>query len=117
MPIDLTEATAIIRRQLYQGQPGTGAATIYTVPASTDLKLTEVVLCNTTGSTATVTMSAVPSGGTAGATNRVFSGLALAANETVVIDLATYLTAGGFLSILQGTSGAITATISGETYA
>lgn len=117
MAVNIAALTTIQRVRLYQGQPGTTATTLYTVPAATDVKVTEVVFCNTSGATATVTLSAIASGGTAGATNRLFNALDVASNETVVVELATYLTAAGFLSAQQSTSGAITVTVSGETYA
>lgn len=117
MAVNIASLSTINRVRLYQGQPGTTATLLYTVPASTDIKVTEILLCNTTGSAATFSLSAVASGGTAGDTNRLMAGLSLAANETVIFELATYLTTGGFLSALQGTSGAITVTVSGETYA
>ena len=96
--------------------PGTSIATIYTVPSSTDVKLTQVVLCNTTGTAAAVTLSAVPSGQTAGAANRLLAGLVVDANGVVTVDLDTYLGPADFLAMSQGTSSAVTATISGETY-
>jgi hypothetical protein len=42
--------------------------------------------------------------------------LPVAAHETAVISLSTYLTTGDFLAALQGTSGAVTVTVSGELY-
>lgn len=117
MAVNIATLTTLNRAQLYQGQPATTATTLYTVPASTDVRVTEILLCNTTGTDATFTLSVVPNGGTAAATNRILSALLVAANETVVVELATYMTAGGFLSGLQGTTSAITVTISGETYA
>ena len=117
MAVNIASITTLNRVQLYQGQPGTSSSTLYTVPSSTDVKVTEILLCNTTSTSATVTLSAVASGGTAGTTNRLLAALAVAGNETVVIESATYLTTGGFLAALQGTSGAIAVTISGETYA
>lgn len=117
MPVNLAAPTTINRARLYQGQPATSAGTAYTVPASTDVKVTSIVLCNTTSSSATVTISVVPSAGTAAASNRVVSALALAGNETVTLDTPVHMTAGDFISALQGTSSAITVTISGETYA
>lgn len=117
MAVNLAAVTTLRRVQLYQGQPGTGATTLYTVPASTDAKITEILLCNTTGSAATITISVVPTGGSASAANRILSAMQLVPNETVVFTVDTYLTTGTFLSALQGTASAITVTISGETYA
>lgn len=117
MAVNLVNVTTINRITLYQGQPGTTSATLYTVPAATSVKLASIVVVNTTGAPATVTLEVVPSGGTAGATHRIVSGLSVAANATTVIDSAVYLSAGDFLAGLQGTAAALTVTISGETYA
>lgn len=117
MAVNIVDIATLSRQRLYQGQPGTTAATLYTVPASTDVRVTEIVLCNVTATEATVSLSAVPSGGTAGLTNRLVDTLPVAPHETVVIGLSTYLTAGDFLAALQGTAAAVTCTICGETYA
>jgi hypothetical protein len=115
--VNLVSVTTINRKSLYQGQPGTSVATAYTAPGATDVKVTSLVLCNTTATLATVTLYVVPSGGTAGVTNTVLAALSINPNSTTIIDTSIYMTTGDFLAALQGTSGAITATISGETYA
>lgn len=117
MAVNIVNIATLNRVRLYQGQPGTSEQTLYTVPASTDAKVAEVVIANTTAGAATVSLSAVASGGTAGVTNRLLHNLSVAANSITVVDLSTYLTTGGFLSAAQGTAGAVTLTISGETYA
>lgn len=117
MAVNIVNISTLNRVRLYSGQPGTSEGTLYTVPASTDVKVAQIVLCNTTGSPATVSLSTVASGGTASNTNRLLAGVSVDANAVVVIDLNVYMTAGDFLSGLQGTASAITVTISGETYA
>jgi hypothetical protein len=76
-----------------------------------------MVFCNTTGTAATITVSVVNSGGTAGTTNRVISALTIAPNSVDTFDSVIYLTSGDFIAALQGTTSAITVSISGETYA
>lgn len=100
-------------KKLYVGQPGSTATTLYTAPASTSTILKNILLCNTTSTDATITISFVPSGGSAGTTNRVFSAYTVKANDTVAVDMSSILSTGDFVSALQGTSGAITAYISG----
>jgi len=117
MVVNLVSPTTINRTRLYQGQPGTSNATLYTVPASTDVKVASIVVSNTTASPATVTLSVVPNGGSAGTTNRIMAATSVGANDTVVLDSSVYLNAGDFIAGLQGTSAALTVTISGETYA
>lgn len=117
MAVNIATLTTVNRIRLYAGQPGTSEGTLYTVPASTDAKVAQVVLTNTSAATASLSLSAVPSGGTVAASNRLLSNLSVGANAVVVLDLSVFLTSGDFLSALQSTSGAITLTISGETYA
>lgn len=117
MAVNLVSVTTINRVMLYRGQPGTSVATAYTVPASTDVKIAAIVLCNTTVNAATVTVHVVASGGSAGVTNQVIGTLSVPANSTVVVDSAIYMTAGDFIAALQGTASAVTVMISGETYA
>lgn len=117
MAVNLLGLTTSTRAKLYQGQPGTTVATLYTAPASTDVKITSIVLCNTTTTAATITLSVVTSAGTAGATNRILAAFAVNPSDTVTIDTPVHMSTGDFLAGLQGTASAITATISGETYA
>lgn len=117
MATNLVNAATINRVTVYQGQPSTTVATVYTVPASTTVKVASIVVTNTTTSAATLTLSVVPSGGTAGATNRVLTAYSVAGNDTVVFDTTIYMNAGDFLATLQGTASALTVTISSETYA
>lgn len=117
MAVNLATITTLNRVRLYEGQPGTAVATVYTVPAATDVAVKTFLLCNTTTTAATVTIYVVPTGGTAGATNTVVAALTVAANQTVTIQADIYMTTGDFLAALQGTAAAITVSISGETYA
>lgn len=105
---------------LYTGQPGTteGALTLRPfnqtlVPAGQKVIIKQVVVTNTTSSPAKVSLSCVPSGGTAGAANRLFKDLNIEANSFLVVEFAQVMNAGDFLSASQLTSGAITLSISG----
>ncbi|HHV79101.1 MAG TPA: hypothetical protein GXX40_05745 [Firmicutes bacterium] len=104
---------AYLPARLYQGQPGTTETTVYTVPTGKTVILKQIVLANVTTLPAKVSVSLVPSGGTAGDGNRLCKDLSVPANSIVTIDLSQVMTAGDFLSAVQGTSGAITVTISG----
>ena len=117
MSVNIVTITTLNRIRIYSGQPGITEGTIYTVPASTNAKITEIVLTNTSSAPATVSLSAVPSAGTAGNTNRLLSNLSVDGNSVVIMDMSVFLDTGDFLSAIQATSGAITVTISGETYA
>lgn len=102
-------------KSLYTGQPGTTNGTLYTSPASTKTIVKNIIFCNTTASAATITLNAVPSGGSATAANRFISAYSVAAGNTIVIDFSFVLETGDTLQGLQGTSAAITTLISGVT--
>lgn len=92
-----------------------GYTTVYTCPTSqtTTTIVKQVVLCNTSSSVATTAnIALVPSGSVAGTSNLVFQGLALAASETVVLDLSQVMTSGDFLAVSPGAS-TVTVTVSG----
>lgn len=99
--------------RLYQGQPATSEATLYTVPAATTVIVKQVVAANTSAAAATISLSLVPSGGAAGAANRLLGAVSIPANSSISLDLSQVMTAGDFLSGSQGTAAAVTLTISG----
>jgi hypothetical protein len=101
-------------KEFYIGQPGTTATTLFTVPVSTTYIVKCINICNTTSSAATITVNKVASGGSASAANRMLSSLNINANDTVMIDNISWtMTAGQFISALQGTSSALTIYFSG----
>lgn len=97
----------------YQGSPSTSASTVYTVPEGKTSVIKEIVVCNTTASDADVTLSVVPKEGAAGTANRLLAGKKVPANDLIVLALSTVMTASDFISVQQGTNGALTVTISG----
>lgn len=117
MAVNIVNITTLNRVRLYSGQPGTTGSTLYTVPSGTDVKVSEVVITNTMGASATVSLYVVPSGQTYGAANSILTNLVVAANAVVVMDMSVYMTSGDFLAAVQSTANAVTLTISGETYA
>ena len=117
MPVNIMAATSITRVQMYSGKPGTTDTTLYTVPASSTAKVTQLVICNTTATAATLDFSIIPPAGTTDGTHKLLSAYSVAANDVVIVDLAQYLDAAGFLSAKQGTSGSLVLTVSGEVYA
>jgi hypothetical protein len=91
----------------------TTETTVYTVPADTSCIVKQIVCANVTASAATISISLVASGGTAGVTNRVLEQVSVPANSTISFDLAQVMATGGFISIKQGTASAVTTTVSG----
>lgn len=83
---------------LISQQLANSETTIYTCPANTAVVVDTATVCNTSGSTQTVYLSVVKSGGTAGVANRVAI-ITLAANDaTTVEELVGYLGPGDFIS-------------------
>lgn len=86
--------------------------TIFTVPATpqqTMLKSMRVRLTNTTNAAASITLYAVPVGGTPGAANNCLPGVSINANDYLDVDVPD-MAAGGALHALGGTANAITIT-------
>lgn len=100
-------------KHFYTGQPGTTATTLTTAGAGKQQIIKSISICNTTSSSATLTLSRVASGGSASASNRIFSEINVLPKETKSFDTSTVLETGDFLSALQGTASAITLSISG----
>lgn len=96
---------ASIPKKLYANKPGTTSATLYTVPTSTTTIVKNIVLCNTTGTAATVTLIA---GG-----QTIVSAFSIAANDTVTLDLSLVMATADTITGLQGTASAISIYISG----
>ncbi len=98
--------------RLYIGKPGTSEGTLYTA-VGTGTIIKQLVATNIGSSSSALSVSLVPTGGSAGPTNRLISQVAVAVGSVVVIDLSQVMTAGDFLSAVQTVSGAVTLTISG----
>lgn len=60
-----------------------GFSTLYTVPSTQQMTITDIEICNTGNATATFYISFVPSGGTAGANNALFYAAPILPNSTV----------------------------------
>lgn len=90
----------------------TTETTVYTAPAGGAI-VKQIIVANVTATAATISISIVPSGGTAGVTNRVMEQVSLAGNTTSTLDMTAVMANGDFISIKQGTTSAITTHISG----
>lgn len=119
----ITAAAIASVRQWYVDQPSaTSFVTCFTAPANTSnvpspnatATLGALAVCNTTSSTATITVCLVPSGGTAGAANALAYQLPVNAYDTKIFSgLGQQLPAGATVQATQGTSGAVTVILSG----
>lgn len=87
------------------------AETLYTVPSTpTSIRLIgmRVRFCNTTAGAVTISVWAVPSGGSAADTNASLKGYSIAANDYIDVDIPT-MEAGDFLQAQAGAATSITA--------
>jgi hypothetical protein len=89
----------------------TSSAVLFTATKKTLLR--QLVLANTSASAVTATVSLVPSGGTAGTSNRLLGGASVAANDDQVLDLWQVLEVGDKLAALAGTGAVLVLTASG----
>lgn len=87
---------------------GTAAGTLYTAPANTVMAGGQIHLLNTSTGAVTVTVYAVPAGGTAGDGNAVIKGRSLAAGDYLLLDIPV-LASGDFLQALASAATSITA--------
>jgi len=90
----------------------TTETTLYTVSAATSSIIKQIVVCNTTANSVTFSLSLVPYGSSAGTSNRLFSSLSIAGNETIFLDVSQSMTAGDFISAYSSATNVIV-TISG----
>lgn len=105
---------ATTAKRLAQNTVAASATTYYTCPASTRAVLGEVILCNTSTTTAcTVTLHLVASGGSAGVTNMVLNAYAIGPKETKILALKAVIEAGGTLQALASSAGVVCLTASG----
>ena len=97
----------------------TANSTIYTVPNSSSAGTTgvikEIVLCNTSGSAVTVTMSLKVKDVAVATSNNFLNSLSLAANETVTLSTSLVLTNNGSGSASATTSDQILGSASSAT--
>lgn len=92
-------------KKLYRGLPPTSNGTLYTTPASTKAIIKMITMCNTTTSSATITLKA---GGTT-----FVNAYSISANNTVILTDVGILEATELIEGLQGTLNAISVWISG----
>jgi hypothetical protein len=85
------------------------SSALYTVPTGYSAIIKQLVVTNITGTAATFTFYI----GTVSASNAIFSGTSVAANDTVIVNLSQVLTTGETLRALASTGSALNLTVSG----
>ena len=98
---------------LGQAAPAT-SSNIFTVPASTTYIVSTLVIANVTTSASTVRVHARQAGATAAVGNAVVYDASIPANSTVSFTLGMTFAATVVLTVVAGTSGALTVTALGS---
>ena len=100
--------------KIYEGQPGTTDTLLYTDASANPTIIRNIHVANTTGTAATITIG-LNAGGTLAVANHFLSAVSIPANGTYDWSGFAVLSGSGTIRALQGTSGALTVTISGVT--
>ena len=108
-------AIATARRLYGPAALGTTNAVLYTVPGSTTTIVKEITLVNTTGTAAACSLAI--NGTAVTAANCAWAkDYSLPANATVIFAVSTVLAAADTVQGIQGTTGAVTVSISGTEF-
>jgi hypothetical protein len=97
-------------------QLGDSAAQVYAPPSSTTTIIKQIILCNTSGATATASIYILPTGQTTVADAfALFKEVSLDAKETLILNTSIVLTnsAGDKLFMVASATSSITATVFG----
>ena len=76
---------AVSGKILYQGQPGTSEAELYQGGTGIETYIDSAVVCNPTGSSATLTLAVVDGGGSLADANTIYSAFTVAAGDTTTL--------------------------------
>lgn len=92
--------------------------TQYTGPASSSVKIASATLANPSGANATIAVSLVKSGGTAGVANRILPTFTLAAGDSLTLSELSehFLGPGDFISAIAGTASTVVLVVSGVVF-
>ena len=91
----------------------TSAATVYTVGSGVTATVKEILVANVSGSTSSVSIHFVNSGGIASSSNLLFPAVAISANSSIAFDLNQVLDAGSTIQAFAGNASAINIMIAG----
>lgn len=107
--------SVIAKALINSGYAPNTLTTMYTVPALTAALIDKFTANNTSGATATLDIYIVPSGGTAGASNKLVSALSLTAGQILDVGLQNHiLNAGDFIATNASAATAIVVRASGR---
>lgn len=119
MAVNIVSIASLNRQRLYSGAPGTSSATIYTAPAGTTIKISSIIVVNTTASPAVLTslnLVQVAIDLNPATSNRLFSGTSFAANTTTILTPNVFFQGNDYMAAAQTTAAALNLFIFGEVY-
>jgi hypothetical protein len=106
-------ASYSLKKMTSPTQLTTSAATVYTVGAGVTATVKEILVANVSGSTSSVSIHFVNSGGIASSSNLMFPAVAMSANSSIAFDLNQVLDAGSTIQAFAGNASAINIMIAG----
>jgi hypothetical protein len=106
---------AFVYKTLGQQAPSTtNNVDIYTVPASTEVIVSSILICNTTSTAATFRIFQRIEGATAGTANAIAYDQSIPANSTTSIESKITMNAADVLTVRSGTANSLTFTVNGS---
>jgi hypothetical protein len=106
-------ASYISKKMTSPTQLGTSASTVYTVGAGVTATVKEILVANVSGSSSSVSIHFVNSGGIASSSNLLFPAVGISANSSIAFDVNQVLDAGSTIQAFAGNASAINIMISG----
>lgn len=106
---------AVVPTVLYRGQPANTTTTLYTVTntAGKFAIIKNIVVCNTTASSATINFANVASGGSEADNNRFMKSASVPGNSTIFLDLSMVMGQNESLRATASASSTLTVIVSG----
>lgn len=108
-------ALVLVPTVLYRGQPAATTTTLYTVANTTGKYaiVKNILICNTTGATATLSLASVASGGSESDANRFVKNASISPYTTDFLDLVLVLGQNESLRATASAAATLTLIISG----
>lgn len=95
-------------------QLSTSVAVLYTVTApKTKGVVKQILVANTSGSSATITVHVVPAAGNPSTANKIIPEISVSANSTITLDVTQVLTVGESIQALASAAASINLMVSG----
>jgi hypothetical protein len=104
---------ALTEKSLYANDAPTSNTTVYTVPAATKTRITEIMICNNAAATRTIRLYFVPNGDVADVGNAHFYDYDLPQGRPIIQPMNTFLPTAGDLISAHASGASVALRISG----